>query len=320
VRERNNSLAWPKSTDIEQVIGVLSRIQRRVDKLWFNWRCNGIYKTPPVQCDPDGKVLVVSQLHHPDMTMYMLAAKSFARYLRPREFVIVDDGLRAADRDTLRAHFSRIRFVRSAEIDTGSCPSRGCWERLLTLSHENASHYAIQLDSDTLTLGEPSEVQECVAQDRTFTLGTLSGTHVVGLDEASAYAHSPPSEHVQNHAERALGRYPGKEALKYVRGCAGFAGFAKGHLGLKAIEDFSENMQALVGREKWGEWGSEQVTSNFIAANAPDCLVLPVERYPFWKSGMDLSRAVLVHFFGTFRFTEGMYARQARQIVKELSK
>lgn len=299
---------------------MLDRIKRKLDRAWFNFRCAGIYRTPPAKCDPASNVLIVSQLHHPDMTMYMLAAKSLSRYIHPQGFVIVDDGLLSEDKHTLAAHFESIRFVTSDSMRSGSCPRGGCWERLLTLAHENQSHYVIQLDSDTLTLTEPKEVMGCIAQRRSFTLGTSSGTHFVALSEASQQANKNPDKHVQNHAERALGEYPGMSALKYVRGCAGFTGFAPGKLSIAGVEKFSLQMQQLVGKQKWHEWGSEQVASNFMVSNADDSLVLPVDRYPFWKPGISIMQAVLVHFFGTFRFAGGMYVRQGLHIIQQLSK
>lgn len=298
----------------------LCRIKCKIDHAWFDFRCAGIYQTPPVKCDPTSNVLIMSQLHHPDMTLYMLAAKSLARHIHPRGFVIVDDGLLPEDKHTLSAHFESIRFVSTDSMRRGTCPSGGCWERLLTLAHENLSHYVIQLDSDTLTLAEPKEVLECIAQNRSFTLGTSSGTHFVPLSEASQYANKNLDKHVQNHAERALGVYPGMSELKYVRGCAGFTGFAPGKLSIASVENFSLQMQKLVGQQKWHEWGSEQVASNFMVANADDSLVLPVDRYPFWMPGISIAQAVLVHFFGTFRFARGMYVRQGLRIIQLFSK
>jgi hypothetical protein len=294
-------------------------MRKKINRAWFNFRCSGIFNTPPVKCDPDSPILIVSQLHHPDMTMYMLAMKSFARFVRPREFVIVDDGLMPEDRRILSLHFDAIRFVQSEDVPLGACPSGGCWERLLTLSKENAEHYVIQLDSDTLTLSEPLEVLQCIASNRSFTLGTRTGRHTVGFDEASQFARKSTSNHVQNHAERAMADYPNHENLKYVRGCAGFTGFASGQLLPEKIQSFSIQMEKLIGKEKWREWGSEQVTSNYMAANAADSLVLPVERYPFWGPDIDIGKAVFVHFFGVFRFMGGMYARQSLQVIRQLS-
>lgn len=298
---------------------MLDRIKRKLDRAWFNFRCANIYKTPPVKCDSLSNVIIVSQLHHPDLTMYMLAAKSLARHIRPQGFVIVDDGLLAEDKRILSDHFEAIRFVSSESMRLDTCPTGGCWERLLTLGDENKKHYVIQLDSDTLTLAEPAEVLQSIAAGRSFTLGTSSGTHFVELAEASRHAYAHSCEHVQNHAERALGKYPDMTQPKYVRGCAGFTGFAKGKLTVPAIEKFSTQMEKLVGMEKWREWGSEQVASNFMAANVPDSLVLPIDRYPFWEPGLNINQAVFVHFFGTFRFVGGMYVRQGLRIIKQLN-
>lgn len=298
---------------------MLDGIKRKIDRAWFNFRCSGIFSTPPVKCDPDSGILIVSQLHHPDMTMYMLAMKSFARFVRPQGFVIVDDGLLPQDRRILAEHFESIRFVPSKGVKLGACPVGGCWERLLTLSQENSDCYVIQLDADTLTLSEPVEVLQCVAQNRSFTLGTSTGYQTVGFDEASRFAQGSTSKHVQNQAERALANHPGHEHLRYVRGCAGFTGFAKGQLPAEKIQEFSTQMEKLLGKEKWREWGSEQVTSNYMAANAPDSLVLPVERYQFWSPKVDNAKAMFVHFFGEFRFMGGMYVRQAKRVIRQLS-
>lgn len=297
---------------------MLTQFRKRLATRWFDLHTRGVYATPRIDGDPTSDLVVLSQLHHPDVTMYLLAAKSFARHIRPREFVIVDDGLTAADRGRLAAHLHPVRFIASASVDRGSCPAGGCWERLMAIVAENERHYVIQLDSDTLTIGRPEEVVACVREGRSFTLGTRSGREKVSLAEAAGLAAESPSAHVQNVAERALARYPDGPRYAYVRGCAGFAGFARGALSAEAVEAFSRQMETLVGPAKWREWGSEQVTSNFLVANLPDSLVLPVDRYPFWSPARTLVEPALVHFFGTFRFSRGMYRRQASRLIQEL--
>lgn len=296
---------------------MIDGIRRRINRVWFNFRCSGIFDTPPVKCHPDSDLIIVSQLHHPDMVMYLLAAKSFASFVRPRGFVIVDDGLRVEDKHILSKHLGSVRFILSQDVQLGACPTGGCWERIIALSQECENHYVIQLDADTLTLREPTEVLQCLTENRSFTLGT--GFDIVSFSEASKFAHKNTSNHVQSIAERALANYPGHENLKYVRGCAGFTGFSKGQLPRKQIEEFSTQMCALIGAEKWSEWGSEQVTSNFMAANAMNSVVLPVERYPFWQPGVPIENAVFVHFFGTYRFEAGMYHRQSSQVLRSLN-
>lgn len=293
--------------------------KNRLDKFFFNAVCSGIKKTPAVRCDPASDVLVLSQLHHPDVIMYMLAAKSFARYIRPKEFVIVDDGLSESDRHLLSSHFENMRFIPSAGVSRGVCPAGGCWERLLAIVAENEHNHIIQLDADTLTIGRPDEVLKCIDEGHSFVMGTHTGRYLVSLTDAARHAAKATSKHVQNLAEQAFARYPCHEELKYVRGCAGFSGFAKGSLSLSNVEAFSNRMEQLLGKDKWHEWGSEQVTSNFLVANTPGAVVLPVERYPFWAPAHNLDKAAIVHFFGTFRFSGGMYVQQSLRLIKKFA-
>jgi len=297
---------------------MISEIKKKIDWKWFNFRCSAIFNTPPVKCNPQSDIVIVSQMHHSYLAMYMLAVKSFTRFVTPQGFVIVDDGLTPEDKGTLMTHLGSIRFVPRKDVQ-GECPIGGCWERLLTLSEENQYHYVIQLDADTLTLSEPTEVLSCIAQNKSFTLGTTTGQKFVSFSEASQFEHIQKNNHVQSRAECALAKYPGHESLKYVRGCAGFTGFAKGQLAKSKIQEFSSQMEQLLGKERWKEWGSEQVASNYMAANTPNAMVLPVKHYPFWRPGMDIEDAVFVHFFGSFRFMGGMYTQQALRIINQLS-
>jgi hypothetical protein len=293
-------------------------LRRRVDRRWFNWRCRHVFDTPPLRCDPQSKVMIVSQLYSPDVTMYLLAAKSFARFVVPQGFLIVDDGLTAEERDVLRHHLGQVSFVRSAEVPAGTCPRGGCWERLLSLSAQNEAHYAIQLDADTLTISPPREVLQCIAEDRTFTLGTPTGKHLVTAAEATAYADQHVYDHVQSFTERALAKLPDAAHVKYVRGCAGFTGFARGELPRSGIEHYAQSLAALIGADRFAQWGSEQVTSNLMAANAPNALVLPVDTYPFWAPNLPVDRLSLIHFFGTYRYLQGTYLRLSLQVIEAL--
>jgi hypothetical protein len=292
----------------------------KLAKRWFNYTTQNVFRTTMVRCDPTSNVVILSQIYAPDLSMYMLAAKSFARFIKPLEFVIVDDGLSASDRQILSNHFERIRFLPTKEVQLGTCPNGGCWERLISIAELNAEHYVIQLDADTLTLSVPNEVAQCIAENRSFTLGTSSGQEITTFKKASEFARQHPSEHVQIQAEIAMDHYPGNEGLHYVRGCAGFAGFSRGLLSVTKVEEFSTTMSGLIGREKWREWGSEQVTSNYLIANAPNPLILPLKSYPFWAPGVDSQQTKLIHFVGTYRFYQGKYMSLARSIIKELEK
>lgn len=298
---------------------MLDSIRSRIRRKWFRFATRGIFGTKQVTCNANSNVVILSQLYPPDLTMYLLAAKSFSRFLQPREFVVIDDNLSKQDKEVLQKHFERIRFVPISDVKSQYCPQGGTWERLLSIAALNSGDYVIQLDADTLTLSSPDEVLQCVANNRSFTLGTSSGKEVISLPQASQFAMRHISDHVQIQAELALGNYPDDIGLCYVRGCSGFAGFAAGYLTRRMVEEFSSNMTKLLGAEKWGEWGSEQVSSNFLVANSPGALILPVNAYPFWAPGVDAGRAKLIHFVGTHRYYAGKYAALARSIIDQLS-
>jgi hypothetical protein len=104
----------------------------------------------------------------------------------------------------------------------------------------------------------------------------------------------------------------------YVRGCAGFAGFAPSKDGRGLAEAFSREAQALLGADRWAQWGSEQVASNFVIANEPDARLLRYDRYlNFWNEGVPAD-ARFIHFIGTYRYTGRAYIDATRQAVAAL--
>jgi len=304
----------------------MSRIQyarMKLQKRVFNFRCRGVFQTPPVTCSDDSNLVILSQLYHPDVTMFMLAAKSFTRFVSPHRFVIVDDGLTEADRSVLSRHLAKVSYVSTDELRTRgySVPDGGCWERLMGIAEINESNYVIQLDADTLTIRPPIEVIAAIEQERSFTLGTPSGAEITPAEHIAEKAATFKSQHVQARAEAVMNKTTVIPQPRYVRGCAGFAGFRPGSLSPSMIQTFSKEMATLLGEAKWSEWGSEQVTSNFFVANTPESLVLPVDVYPFWSPDRSATseELKLIHFFGSFRFHGGAYAQLGKQVIKELS-
>lgn len=297
---------------------MFTKLRVTTKKRWFDFLARDIFLTPPAKCNQHSSLIILSQIYPADMTMYMLAAKSFSRYIRPREFVIIDDGLSAHHRLTLTKHFDKIRFISIDTIASKFCPKGGTWERLLGIATLNSDDYVIQLDADTLTLANPDEVLSCVSGSRSFTLGTLMGQNIVGALAASEFARKHPSNHVQIQAELALERLPDSARLKYVRGCSGFTGFAPGTLNVEKVEHFSSAMMNLIGMQQWNQWGSEQVTSNFLVANCPNSLVLPVHFYPPWSPACNPTASKFIHFVGTHRFKNGQYSKMAKNIISQL--
>jgi hypothetical protein len=303
---------------------LVDRVLRKVREAQFNREARAVLETPPVRAQDDGVVLF-SMIGTRVLLPYLVAAKSLHARLGRGRFVILDDGtLTAEDCAVLRRHLDDPEIRSIADVDTGACPRGGTWERLLTILDLRRDAFVIQLDSDTVTLGAVPEIEQAIAQGRSFTLrGGLESMllPLAQVSELAMAAAKPGRQHVQAAIEQAIGQVeiPGRHSLLYTRGCSGFAGFAPGGDGRALAEQFSREAERLIGRSHWEEWGSEQVTSNFVIANEPGALLLPYDRYlNFWNEPFG-DEAALAHFVGTYRFHRGAYAVAARQAIAALA-
>ena len=77
-------------------------------------------------------------------------------------------------------------------------------------------------------------------------------------------------------------------------------------------------MSAHLG-QRWEEWGTEQIASNYVVANSSDATVLPSPKYTFHAPNRDLSQSTFVHFVGEWRFRGGTYSSLAQKIIEELA-
>jgi hypothetical protein len=298
------------------------RVIRKLRERQFAGAARAVLRTPPLIAADDGVVIfsmIGTRVLHP----YLIAAKSLHAQLRRGRFVILDDGtLTASDKSLLAAHLDRPEIRAIGDVAVGDCPRGGCWERLLTLLELRREAYVIQLDSDTVTLGPVSEIGAAIDAGRNFT---LKGDASVSLQPADAFASDlsaiPPDAHVQGQTEAVLARIDAglPQPARYVRGCAGFAGFARGGFTRDVADAFSREAAALLGAAKWAQWGSEQVMSNVIVSNEGDPLLLPYDRYMnFWDEPA-LGEVSFVHFLGTCRYHRGQYLRSARQAMAALA-
>ena len=285
----------------------------------FDAATNAVRRTAKIPRDMGGPIFL-SLLRSKDLNLYLLAVKSLARFLPPSRVIVIDDGLTPHDRQILQTAIGDVECPVSSKFSEADCPTGGCWERLLAIAHYSREGFVIQVDADTLTVTDPIEVREAVAKERCFTLGTESGREFVSLTKAAEISRNSESRHIQVLAEQILDILPEHLGDRYVLGCAGSSGFSQGSLERERIIEFSNFMESHLG-EIWRAWGSEQLTSNFMIANAQDAYVLPVDYYVNYQPETvrvhDSIR--FYHFIGSYRYSSGhLYTRLARRIINRL--
>ncbi len=297
------------------------RARRALNRAWFDFHLKQVLQTPPLP-PANSEVTVASMLCHGDLIMYLLAAKSLIQRLdvSPQVVVLNDGSLTEEDIQLLRRHIPSLRTVPIASIERGRCPKGGAWELLLMMATLVQDGYVVQVDSDTLTLGPIPEVNACIGGERDFALlGDRSYPHVESMLETVARSRENLHPHVQAHVERNFDKLPESQDLKYLRGNAGFIGFAKGSFDRERVQWFSDLMRGIAG-EKWNEWGSEQVTTNLLIANSENPLPLPASRYLSYWAHADIAyrEASFLHFIGPHRYSDGFYRKSAESVLRAL--
>ena len=256
--------------------------------------------------------------------MYLVAVSSFVKRLSfmPKVFVLDDGSLTQSDRQTIKSHIPAVQIASVLEISTGACPAGSCWERLLLINNLVQQSYVVQLDSDTLTLQGIPEVTESIRANRSFTLlGDGSHPEIESMESSCLRAQGNTSNQVQALCERSFCQLPESSKLKYLRGNAGFTGFARGSLTTSKIEEYSDLMRRVAG-DKWNEWGSEQVTSNLLIANTEGATALPFPKYlSHWaRPEIAYQDAAFIHFIGPHRFENHLYRKSAAKVMKSLAR
>lgn len=282
----------------------------------LNHAINGILDAPPIDVR-DAPWCIASMVANADVPMYLLSLKSFYPQLgRGKVAAIIDRDMPQALRDTLTQHVPGLEFVILEDIHTGACQRGGTWERLLYVLDRSESEYTIQLDADTLTVGDNlDEVIRCVETNTPFTMS--DGFDLMSLPEVADEAEATPSDYIGIVTERMFARYP-DEGLRYVRGSSGFAGFSRGGFTRAAITRFHQEMEKLVGTRRWREWGTEQCGSNFAIANSPGAVILPYPEYASFTRHAARREAKFFHFIGANRFLDDYYAARGQELIAKL--
>ena len=304
---------------------MIDRILRKAREALHLRTARAVLATPPIVPTAD-RVVIFSMIGTRVLLPYLVAVKSLHARLGLGRVAILDDGsLTDADRRTLAHHLADPVIRSIHDVDTGACPHGGTWERLVTLLDLRADDYVIQLDSDTVTVGDVREVVAAIAANQSFMLIGDPDSDASGILPLPDFVarHYPAGaaggRHIQTAIESRFRDYPDAAGHIYVRGSSGFTGFARGGPSNRAAaERFSQASQALVGAARWREWGTEQVASNFLLSNEPGTRPLPYARYLNYWNEPPTEGCAFIHFVGTHRYSTNEYRDRTRRAIAAL--
>ncbi|TCS38555.1 glycosyl transferase family 2 [Paucimonas lemoignei] len=297
---------------------LISSVVRRIQRDYFRWRYNQVAsQILATRSVPQGKLpfLLLSMVHQRDIQSYLVAVKSFVRFANPSRIVVVcDPSITDADRAILKKHVPHLELRAAAEFAHAQVPVGGTWERLQAISQYVRDEYVIQLDADTVTMHAIPEVLEAISNCKGFVLGETPNQRLLTLAETSANALPKvvPGSHIQTLSEAAMSSVGLPENALYVRGCSGFTGFPCTSRMQEDLLDFSLRMMERLGTG-WERWGTEQVTSNYLVANANGTSVLPFPKYgtPDHATG----ETAFFHFIGSMRFVNNKYEKASQKVL-----
>ena len=297
------------------------RVKREAGR--HNEAIAGILQTAPIRPKNDGLV-IFSMIGTAVLLPYLVAVKSLWQQLERGRIAILDDGtLTAQDRAILAQHCGDPQIISMDSIKRGPFPKGGCWERLLTILDNRSGEYWLQLDSDTVTLGPVPELERAIATNRSFTLmgGADAPEEPLELSAFAQHYYTKGEEdgHIQTRIESRMARLAPGLGWKYLRGCAGFAGFAAGNSGRDLAAAFLSRLTDMFDEDDAAIWGTEQVASNFLIANEGSPVCLPHSRYMnYWAEEWE-ENCAFVHFVGAHRFDNGAYMAASLDAIERLN-
>ncbi|MFT3847206.1 MAG: hypothetical protein QM739_00580 [Propionivibrio sp.] len=289
-------------------------LTERFNRLLFQRAVKKMTKTPTLSRGANA-FAALTMVHQRDVLSYLLAIKTFAHFAQPERIILVaDPSMDDVSKTMLRKHIPFIEILDATAFRRPALPVGGTWERLSAISVLNAETPIVQLDADTVTFDFPAEVVDCMRANRSFIIRSEHDTEIQTLDQAAEYGRHllTFSQHVVAFAEASFTELPNWQRLRYARGCSGFTGFGKGHISPDALDQLSGSMRSLLGA-KWDKWGSEQVSSNLLAATTPDALLLPHPKY--CNADQMTKETVVAHFIGYARHVNREYEQRAKSAV-----
>jgi hypothetical protein len=304
---------------LKRVIKVLRRIKYKFHQFRFQQSEKLVLKTPAAQYRKCPSVTIVSMVSHSTVCMYLLAIKSFLKHFGYGTIEAIDDGsLTEEDKYLLSLHVPAIRISSGKTVNTYDCPSYISWKRLFRIREIAETSYVIQLDSDTVSVGNLVDIHHNVQSNDGFVIGSQKWSKAVDVIFLNGIVSQWDSDHVQARAESCFHLIDFfKDGTKYLRGCAGFAGYPQNFATVDEIRALSASIEEHVG-DDWMRWGSEQTATLCLISKQKTATILPwpeYQNYGFPNTNEISESMNFIHFIGSKRFDDSQYLILLKKFV-----
>jgi hypothetical protein len=289
-----------------------------IRKYLFKRSISKVLTVAPMQYRYDKSVTIASMVSHSTIAMYLVAVKSFMENFGYGSIEAIDDGsLTQHDIEMLHHHIPHLNVTKADDIETYGCPTYISWKRLFRIQQLAETSYVIQLDSDTISLGPLVEVNERVTKNQGYLIGSERWGKAIDVNLLRDIVSQWNNTHVQPLAEINFHKMDFfADGTKYIRACAGFAGYPKGFATVEQIQALSNEIESYVGKETWYGWGSEQTATMCLISKTSNASVLPwpyYQNFKFPQSNEHINSMNLIHFIGSNRYDDNVYTRLVKK-------
>jgi hypothetical protein len=309
---------------------MLYRLRYSLHYRYFKFRTRDVLTSAPMPSDPGARCELHTMLSANDYQMYLVAAKSMLRFRQSLAVVIHSDGSLTADHEAdLQKHIPGCTVISREAAEERAAGELGAdsflfrwrkqdvsYRRMIDSELWTRTHKRVMMDSDIVVAREPKKLLEWIRTPNApgFLLGDPRG-QTAALPEAPDIT----DEHIQKAFRRklpAISRAMGRPIAFLQNTGAGFYGCTK-EVSLAQIEELLRVCLSL--KVPMNQWGGEQCMVLYLIATAGGTALDPETCINFLPSDQSkLSRAEIVHFFGTHRFYKHFYTKLAVDALRTL--
>ena len=301
------------------------RLRKSIEYAHFRFETRALARSRGIPCNPAAGCEVHTMLSSGDVPLYLVAIKSLLRFFTDIAVVVHSDGsLSAHDIRLLERHVPGVRLVDPVAADELAARSLSSeladwrrhdasFRRLMDTALWSRTRKRLILDADMLVVRRPDELIEWTQQ---------SGSPVLLGGEEPGTSSPPPAGH--GHIQTVFRYHLEEIARRMGRPAAFLQGTTSGLYGCSDELGFDviERLLRVCGEigVPMREWGGEQCTVIYLLSSAGGRPLNPRAYLNFGPEQVGkVPTAAIVHFFGTYRFYQGVYRRAARKVVEALA-